>query len=102
MTKAISLKKCRFSYDNNSELVINIDQLEIEAGEKVFLYGPSGHGKSTLLNLTAGVLKANSGLVEVLGEDLTKIGQSRRDHMRGEKIGYIFQIFNLIPYLTVK
>lgn len=102
MTKAISLKKCLFSYDKNSKLVINIDQLDILAGEKVFLYGPSGHGKSTLLNLTAGVLKANSGTVEVLGRDLTKISQSKRDHLRGEKIGYIFQIFNLIPYLTVK
>lgn len=102
MTKAISLKKCLFSYNKNSKLVINIDQLDIESGEKVFLYGPSGHGKSTLLNLTAGVLKANSGSVEVLGQDLTTISQSKRDHLRGEKIGYIFQIFNLIPYLTVK
>ncbi len=102
MTKAISLKNCLFSYTKNSKLVINIDQLEIETGDKVFLYGPSGHGKSTLLNLTAGVLKANSGSVEVLGHDLTKLGQSGRDHLRGEKIGYIFQIFNLIPYLSVK
>lgn len=102
MTKAIGLKNCLFSYDTNSKLVINIDQLDIESGEKVFLYGPSGHGKSTLLNLTAGVLKANSGTVEVLGKDLTKLNQSQRDHLRGEKIGYIFQIFNLIPYLTVK
>ncbi|AUN98699.1 ABC transporter ATP-binding protein [Bacteriovorax stolpii] len=99
---AISLKQCKFSYPNHSKLVINIDQLTIESGEKVFLYGPSGHGKSTLLNLTAGVLKASSGEVSVLGQDLTKLSQSKRDHLRGEKIGYIFQIFNLIPYLTVK
>ena len=102
MTKAISLKKCLFSYNQSNKLVINIDQLDIESGEKVFLYGPSGHGKSTLLNLTAGVLKANSGIVSVLGQDLTSLTQSKRDHLRGEKIGYIFQIFNLIPYLTVK
>jgi putative ABC transport system ATP-binding protein len=102
MTKAISLNKCLFSYNQSHKLVINIDQLDIESGERVFLYGPSGHGKSTLLNLTAGVLKANSGEVTVLGQDLTKLTQSKRDHLRGEKIGYIFQIFNLIPYLTVK
>lgn len=102
MTKAISLSKCLFSYNQSNKLVINIDQLDIESGERVFLYGPSGHGKSTLLNLTAGVLKADSGEVMVLGEDLTKLSQSKRDHLRGEKIGYIFQIFNLIPYLTVK
>ena len=102
MTKAIVLKNCLFSYNKNNKLVINIDQLDIDSGEKVFLYGPSGHGKSTLLNLTAGVLKANSGVVEVLGQDMTKSSQSKRDRLRGEKIGYIFQIFNLIPYLTVK
>jgi putative ABC transport system ATP-binding protein len=102
MTKAISLKNCRFSYHSNSPLVISIDQLEIDSGEKIFLYGPSGHGKSTLLNLTAGVLQATSGEVNILGENLSTLSQSKRDHLRGEKIGYIFQIFNLIPYLTVK
>lgn len=102
MTFAIHLKQCKFSYHNHQKLVIDIDELAISSGEKVFLYGPSGHGKSTLLNLTAGVLKANSGEVSVLDLDLTKLSQSKRDHLRGEKIGYIFQIFNLIPYLTVK
>ena len=102
MSKAISLKQCLFSYKSNNKLVINIDQLDIESGERVFLYGPSGHGKSTLLNLTSGVLKADKGEVNVLGQDLTTLSQSKRDHLRGEKIGYIFQIFNLIPYLTVK
>ena len=102
MIKAISLKKCLFSYNQSTKLVINIDQLDIINGERIFLYGPSGHGKSTLLNLIAGVLKSNSGEVSVLGHDLTSMSQSKRDHLRGEKIGYIFQIFNLIPYLTVK
>ena len=102
MTKSIVLKNCHFSYEKNKKLVINIDQLDIESGERVFLYGPSGHGKSTLLNLTAGVLKATAGQVSVLGHDLTSMSQSKRDNLRGEKIGYIFQIFNLIPYLTVK
>lgn len=99
---AIDLKQCKFSYKNSDKAVINIQDLVIASGEKVFLYGPSGHGKSTLLNLTAGVLKANSGEVMVLGHNLTKLSQTKRDHLRGEKIGYIFQIFNLIPYLSVK
>ncbi len=101
MIQAISLKNCKFSYVPN-KLVINIDQLDIASGERVFLHGPSGHGKSTLLNLASGVIKANSGVVSVLGNDFTNLAQSKRDHLRGEKIGYIFQIFNLIPYLTVK
>lgn len=101
MTDAIRLQNCQFAYQKNTN-VLNIDELIIKKGEKVFLYGPSGHGKSTLLNLIAGVLKANSGNVEVLGQDLSKLNQSARDKLRGEKIGYIFQLFNLIPYLSVK
>lgn len=101
MTDAIRLQNCQFSYQKNTN-ILNIDELIIKKGEKVFLYGPSGHGKSTLLNLIAGVLKASSGNVQVLGQDLSKLNQSARDRLRGEKIGYIFQLFNLIPYLSVK
>lgn len=101
MTDAIRLQNCQFAYHKNTN-VLNIDELTIKKGEKVFLYGPSGHGKSTLLNLIAGVLKASAGKVEVLGQDLSKLNQSARDKLRGEKIGYIFQLFNLIPYLSVK
>lgn len=100
-TLSISVDKLNFSYKNNVP-VLNIDQLKIESGEKVFLYGPSGFGKSTLLNILAGVLKVNNGQVEVLGKNLDQISQSQRDHLRGENIGYIFQIFNLIPYLNIR
>lgn len=106
MTLSIQLKDLKFSYQKNSKLssptVLSIDELMINAGEKVFLYGPSGHGKSTLLNIMAGVLTSKTGLVEVLGVNLQTISQSARDHLRGENIGYIFQIFNLIPYLNIK
>ena len=76
--------------------------MEILSGEKVFLYGPSGHGKSTLLNILAGVLEVKTGYVEVLGTNLHDISQGARDRLRGENVGYIFQIFNLIPYLNIK
>lgn len=99
---AIELKRCQFSYGLHSPQVINIDKLEIKNGEKVFLYGPSGHGKSTLLNLIAGVLKPSNGDLLVLGHNMNDLSPSKRDQFRGEKIGYIFQIFNLIPYLTIK
>ncbi len=104
-TKAISVKDLKFSYNQknkNAPLVLSIDELEILTGEKVFLYGPSGHGKSTLLNILAGVLEVTNGVVEVLGNNLHAINQSSRDHLRGENVGYIFQIFNLIPYLNIK
>lgn len=99
---AIELKSCQFTYTTHSPLVINIDQLEIKKGEKIFLYGPSGHGKSTLLNLIAGVLRPISGDLLVMGHNMNDLSPSKRDQFRGEKIGYIFQIFNLIPYLTIK
>lgn len=105
MTSSINIRDLKFSYGHkldSSPLVLSIDELEIKSGEKVFLYGPSGHGKSTLLNILAGVLPVRNGQVEVLGKNLHNIGQSARDHLRGENIGYIFQLFNLIPYLTIR
>lgn len=99
---AVYLKNLKFSYQKDSPPVLNIDELAIASGEKIFLYGPSGHGKSTLLNILAGVLEAKNGTVEVLGQNLHQMSQSGRDHLRGENVGYIFQIFNLIPYLNIK
>lgn len=99
---AIELKNCRFTYTAHTPLVINVELLEIKSGEKVFLYGPSGLGKSTLLNLISGVLKPTAGDLMVLGHNLSDLSASKRDQFRGENIGYIFQIFNLIPYLTIK
>ena len=101
MKASILVKDLRFSY-NSTPLVLSIDDLEIQTGEKVFMYGPSGHGKSTLLNILAGVLEIKSGKVEVLGKNLHEISQGARDHLRGKNVGYIFQIFNLIPYLNIK
>jgi len=98
---AIQIENCRFAYKGQNQNTIDIKNLKIYKGEKVFLYGPSGHGKSTLLNLIAGVLTSNEGNIIVLGSDLKKLSQGKRDKIRGEKIGYIFQIFNLIPYLSV-
>lgn len=105
MSNAVYLKNLKFAYNQKTKsapLVLNIDELAIESGEKVFLYGPSGHGKSTLLNILAGVLEVKEGHVEVLGQNLHMLSQTGRDHLRGENVGYIFQIFNLIPYLNIK
>jgi len=99
---SILVSNLKFSYANSPRPVLAINRLEILEGEKIFLYGPSGHGKSTLLNVLAGVLEVKEGSVEVLGKNLTKLSQSARDHLRGENIGYIFQIFNLIAYLNIK
>ncbi|MEO0981339.1 MAG: ATP-binding cassette domain-containing protein, partial [Pseudomonadota bacterium] len=70
-------------------------------GERLFLRGPSGSGKSTLLGLIAGVAAPSAGRVHVLGRDMAKLGSAARDRMRADHLGVIFQMFNLLPYLSV-
>jgi putative ABC transport system ATP-binding protein len=99
---SLLLEGVQFAYGTKLPLVIDIDRFEMAAGESCFLYGPSGCGKTTLLGLIAGVLQAKQGRVTVLGEDLSKMRGAKRDAWRGSNIGYIFQMFNLIPYLNVR
>lgn len=81
--------------------VINIDRLHIPVGQHLFIEGPSGSGKSTLLNLLAGVLTPQQGDISVLGQSLNQLSGSQKDSFRADNIGFIFQQFNLIPYLSV-
>jgi putative ABC transport system ATP-binding protein len=81
--------------------VLDIAALSVLPGERVFVKGPSGSGKSTLLSLLGGVLVPQAGRVQVLGSDLSRLGGARRDAFRADHIGFIFQMFNLIPYLSV-
>jgi putative ABC transport system ATP-binding protein len=96
---AVHLQSVRFAY-TPGQTILSIDELRISAGHRIFLHGPSGSGKTTLLSLISGVLMPQKGSVAVLGQDLTRISASARDTLRGSRIGYIFQGFNLIPYLT--
>ena len=96
----IQLKDVRYSYpDTPEKLVLNINSWAVAAGEQVFIHGPSGSGKSTLLNLLSGMLQADTGEVSVMGQRLDKISSRQRDRFRADHLGYIFQQFNLIPYL---
>jgi putative ABC transport system ATP-binding protein len=98
-TPAIELEGLSFAY-RTGEPVLEIESLVVPAGERVFLHGASGSGKTTLLGLLAGVLRADRGAVRILGTDLTPLGSAARDALRGEHMGYIFQMFNLVPYLS--
>jgi putative ABC transport system ATP-binding protein len=98
---AVSIEDAVFSYERG-KTVLRVPALEIVRGERVFIYGPSGSGKTTLLGLMAGVLRADAGAVRVLGNNLTDLSNRQRDALRAAHIGYIFQLFNLIPYLTVE
>jgi putative ABC transport system ATP-binding protein len=100
-SEAIHLQNVVFGYDPRIP-VLRVGELIVETGKRIFLYGPSGCGKTTLLGLITGVLQPQQGRCMVLGKDMTKMSMSARDQHRGSEMGYIFQSFNLIPYLTVR
>lgn len=96
----IDIRELRFAWDDGPAL-LDIAQFGVAPGERVFLRGPSGSGKSTFLGLIAGVLEARSGRIEVLGHDMTGLSGPKRDALRADRLGVIFQMFNLVPYLSV-
>lgn len=100
VTPAIQIQRLKHIWPGQTHPVIDIANWEVERGEQLFLYGPSGSGKSTLLNLLAGVLVASEGGLRVLGQSLKDMGARARDRFRARHIGFIFQQFNLIPYLS--
>jgi putative ABC transport system ATP-binding protein len=101
ITPAIELQAVQFSWQGQERL-LDVERFTVERGERVFLKGPSGSGKSTLLGLIGGVLAPQSGNVSLIGTSLNDLDASGRDRFRGEHLGFIFQMFNLIPYLTVR
>lgn len=98
---AIDLRALSFTWPGQAEPALVLDQLRIEAGEQVFVSGPSGSGKSTLLATIGGIIVPQSGSVEVLGQTLTTWPAARRDRFRVDHVGFIFQQFNLLPYLSI-
>ena len=100
-TPSIFIESLRFAWPGQPNFGLDIPHFELARGERVFLRGPSGCGKSTLLGLIAGVLPAQSGRIEVLGQSLDALGGAARDRFRADHFGIVFQQFNLIPYLGV-
>lgn len=99
-TPIVRITDLRFSWPGQPPL-LDVSTFQLNAGERLFLRGPSGSGKSTLLGLIAGVLEANQGEISVLGRDMTNLSGSQRDQVRADHLGVIFQLFNLVPYLSV-
>jgi putative ABC transport system ATP-binding protein len=97
----IDVRDVEFAWSPGGPAVLNIERLAVARGERLFLKGPSGSGKSTLLNLLGAVTVPRRGTVSVLGQDLTTLSGARRDRFRADHVGFIFQLFNLVPYLTV-
>jgi len=90
----------KFRRDRFEIPVLQGIDMEVEAGEYLALMGPSGSGKTTLLNLLAGIDKPTSGRIVVAGEDVTGLGAGAMARWRHRHIGFIFQLYNLIPVLT--
>lgn len=100
MTAPVSVRNLRFSWSDAPPLLA-IDEFDIASGERVFLRGASGSGKSTLLGLMTGILAPQSGQMHVLGQDMATLSARKRDKLRATECGVIFQMFNLLPFLTV-
>ena len=100
-TPAVHLSDVGFAFEQGEERVLDIPFWEIARSERVFLQGESGSGKSTLLSLLSGMFVPSSGQVSVLGTAVSSLSTRERDRFRAGNIGFVFQQFNLIPYLSV-
>jgi putative ABC transport system ATP-binding protein len=98
----IECRQLMRTYQRGEVMITPLDQLDldVEAGQFLALMGPSGSGKTTLLNLIAGIDRPTSGSLRVDGIDLSVLSRSKLAAFRSHYIGYIFQLYNLVPVLT--
>ena len=96
---ALRITDLVFRWPRQAQICLDIARFELAAGERVFLHGASGSGKSTLLGLLGGVALPQQVRIELLGTDITRIGSRDRDRFRADHIGFLFQQFNLLPWL---
>jgi putative ABC transport system ATP-binding protein len=97
---AVDLRGIEYAWHRRRQPVLALDQLQVGRGERLFLRGPSGSGKTSLLGIIGGVLIPQRGQVTVLGKSLSLLRPAARDRFRADHVGFIFQMFNLVPYLT--
>ena len=98
----IDLNNLCFRWKKSGNILLDIPKFQLKQNEHVFLQGPSGCGKSTLLSLVGGILISESGSLKVLGQEIWDLSRSGRDAFRVDHIGFIFQLFNLLPYLSME
>src|SRR5688572_10065951 len=90
----------RYRRGDRQVLAVRVDGLVVEEGEHLALVGRSGCGKTTLLNIVAGIVTPDEGTVEVDGVVVNRLSQGARDRFRAERMGYVFQTFNLLQSFT--
>ncbi len=98
----VTMEHVRFAWPGREPFSMSIESFCLPRAKRVLLVGPSGSGKSTFLSLLCGIVAADAGRIEVLGQDLTKLPGGARDQFRAEHFGIIFQMFNLLPYGSVR
>lgn len=101
MLAVTDLKKSFLSPEGERTEIVNVPAFALAADEQLVLRGESGSGKTTFLNMIAGILAADGGTVTIDGVEMTALSESRRDRLRADKLGYIFQTFNLLQGYTV-
>ena len=101
MLAVTDLKKSFISPEGERVAIIDVPAFALAAGAQLALRGESGSGKTTFLNLLAGILAPDSGRVAIDGAEMTALTESRRDRLRAAKLGYIFRTFNLLQGYTV-
>jgi putative ABC transport system ATP-binding protein len=95
-----SVKKSYVEPDGTPLPILDIPRFEVATGEQVVLVGRSGGGKTTLLHVIAGISRADSGVVQVGDVDIAQLPEAARDRFRAQRMGYVFQTFNLLPAFT--
>ncbi|PKM23084.1 MAG: methionine ABC transporter ATP-binding protein [Gammaproteobacteria bacterium HGW-Gammaproteobacteria-14] len=90
-----------FSWPKQLQPTVQLQRLEVAPQERIFLRGPSGSGKTTLLSLMAGIATPQHGSVSFQNQDIVPWSGSQRDRWRADQLGIVFQLFNLLPYLSV-
>lgn len=97
----IEITDLTFRWRPDGPRILDIGHFSAGGGERVFLQGPSGSGKTSLLNLLGGIVTPQQGRVAILEQDLAELSGAARDRFRADHIGLIFQVFNLVPYLSL-
>ena len=98
----ISIKNLKYKIGQNINFSLNIKNFKLNKSDSILIYGESGLGKSTFLNLLSGTISPQKGNIDILGTNIFNTSSSIKDKIRGDHFGIVFQTFNLLPYVSVK